>query len=151
AEYDHLKAFRFDPTTSTLDAEPTAQSPKPAPAGMPGGMLSISANGTKDGILWAHLPLIGDANQAVVNGVVRAFDAANVGVELWSSDDNAPRDSSGKFGKFTSPTIANGKVYISTFSNAICVYGLLPNVTPVAAPTSLAANASSKTSIALTW
>jgi hypothetical protein len=126
AEMDHLKAFRLDPPTALIDSVPAAQSVDPAPDGMPGGMLSISANGEDAGILWAYLPEVGDANHAVVPGELRAFDATDVSVELWNSSQNRPRDSPGDFAKFTSPTVANGRVYLSTFSHAVCVYGSLP-------------------------
>jgi len=39
---------------------------------------------------------------------------------------NEARDDMGNFAKFCPPTIANGKVYLSTFSNQLVVYGLLP-------------------------
>jgi hypothetical protein len=151
AEHDHLKSFHLDATASWLDPLPLAASPQPAPDGMPGASMSISANGATDGILWAYLPLSGDANQAVVPGELRAFDAANVGVELWNSTQNAASDSPGSFAKFTSPTVANGRVYLSTFSNAVCVYGLLPGVQPLGGPTGLTATATSKTSATLQW
>jgi uncharacterized protein (TIGR03437 family) len=38
---------------------------------------------------------------------------------------NSSRDSLGTLAKFTAPTIANGKVYVATFSNHLVVYGLL--------------------------
>ena len=59
-------------------------SPMLATRGMPGGMLSVSAdaNAAGSGIVWASLPLQGDANQGVVPGILRAFDAENVGREL---------------------------------------------------------------------
>jgi hypothetical protein len=129
AEEDRLKAFKLDVAASKLDPTPAATSAEPAPKGMPGAMMSISADGAKagTGILWANLPYFGDANQAVVDGVLRAFDASNVGVELWSSHDDVTRDDYGKLSKNASPTIANGKVYVSTFSSAVCAYGLLSN------------------------
>jgi uncharacterized protein (TIGR03437 family) len=37
---------------------------------------------------------------------------------------NSSRDGLGDLAKFTSPTIANGKVYVPTFSNRLVVYGL---------------------------
>jgi len=37
---------------------------------------------------------------------------------------NPARDGLGDLAKFTSPTIANGKVYVPTFSNRLVVYGL---------------------------
>jgi hypothetical protein len=45
--------------------------------GMPGGKLTLSANGTKDAIIWATAPVDGDANKQVVAGVVCAYDAGN--------------------------------------------------------------------------
>jgi hypothetical protein len=153
AEYDHLKAFSLDPSAARFDPVPLATSVNPAPDGMPGASMSISANGSTEGtgIVWTNLPLKGDANNAVVPGELHAFDAANVGVELWNSNQNPGRDSPGQLAKFTSPTVANGRVYLSTFSQQVCVYGLLPNVQPLEAPTNLTATATSKTSATLQW
>ncbi len=93
---------------------------------MPGGMLSLSANGNAagTGILWASHQLA-NANQAIVPGILRAYDASNLTRELWNSKVNAQRDDIGNFAKFCPPTIANGRVYMATFSNAVEVYGLL--------------------------
>lgn len=98
------------------------------PDGMPGAMLSVSSNGSKSGtgILWAYHPIDGDANQALVPGELQAFDATDVTHELWNSNWSSKRDSIGRFAKFVPPTIANGKVYIATFSNKLNVYGLNP-------------------------
>jgi hypothetical protein len=98
------------------------------PGGMPGAMLSLSSNGSQygTGILWASHPINGDANQAVVPGVLQAFDATDVTRELWNSNWASKRDSIGKFAKFVPPVIANGKVYMATFSNKLNVYGLNP-------------------------
>ena len=43
---------------------------------MPGGILSISAQGDQDGtgIVWASHPISDNANQAVVDGMLRALD-----------------------------------------------------------------------------
>ena len=38
----------------------------------------------------------------------------------------AASDSLGAFPKFVSPTVANGKVFVPTFSGNVVVYGLLP-------------------------
>jgi hypothetical protein len=47
-------------------------------------MLSLSANGSSpgSGILWAALPLSGDANQETRPGILRAYDAADLSNEL---------------------------------------------------------------------
>ncbi len=125
AEFKHLRAYKFN--GQTFDLPHYAESTMATPDGMPGGMLSISANGMKagTGILWASHPASGDANQAVRPGVLRAFDATDITRELWNSNQNMARDDIGNFAKFSSPTIANGKVYAATFSNQLVVYGLL--------------------------
>ena len=95
---------------------------------MPGGILSVSANANQSGtgIVWVGEPLNGDAEAQVVSGVLRAFDASNLSHELWNSNINPARDNVGNFGKFCPPTVANGKVYLATFSNVLDVYGILP-------------------------
>jgi hypothetical protein len=93
---------------------------------MPGGALSVSADGQAEGtgIVWACHP-VSNANKAIVPGVVRAYDAADLGRELWNSRVNLARDDVGDYAKFCPPTVVNGKVYVATFSNAVVVYGLL--------------------------
>jgi uncharacterized membrane protein len=138
SEWDYLRAFHFNGTT--LDTVPVMQSSFAAPDGMPGGFLSISSNGSApgSGILWASTPLTGDAEDQTVRGVVTAFDASNLSNVLWSSETNPARDSLGNFAKFVPPVVANGKLYMATFSNVVAVYGLLPgtpdfslSVTPI--------------------
>lgn len=86
---------------------------------MPGGFITISANGTQasTGIAWATMPYSANANHEVVRGVLRAFDASDVSKgQLWSSEDSGnPNDSLGTFAKFNPPVVANGKVFVATF------------------------------------
>lgn len=93
------------------------------PVWMPGGFMSISASGTtgNSGILWVAMPLNGNANKAVVRGVLRAFDASDVSKpQLWDSESTGDgNDRLGHFAKFNPPTIANGKVYVATFQEEI--------------------------------
>ena len=89
--------------------------------------MTISANGTASGtgILWATLPRAGDANQAVVPGVLYAFNAQNSGTTLpllWSS--SGVGDDTYNFSKGSIPIVVNGKVYIASLSNIVSVYGL---------------------------
>jgi hypothetical protein len=55
---------------------------------------------------------------------LRAFDANDVTRELWNNHQNPSRDAAGSYAKFSPPTIANGHVYLPTFSNKVVVYGL---------------------------
>ncbi len=74
----------------------------------------ISANGTSDGILWTidqGQPL--QSPQATTNATLYAYDATNLSNELYGSDVNSG-DQPGIGIKFSSPIVANGKVYIST-------------------------------------
>ena len=95
------------------------------PTGNNGAVLSVSSNGSVDStaILWASYAANGDANQSVRPGILRAIDASDVTKELWNSSIY-PNDNPGNYAKFNCPTIANGKVYLATFSNQLVVYGL---------------------------
>jgi hypothetical protein len=76
----------------------------------------ISANGTSDGIVWmidqGH-PLQNSAGVAPTSAALIAFDASNYPAELYTSTTNSG-DTPGYGIKFSSPVVANGKVYIST-------------------------------------
>jgi outer membrane protein assembly factor BamB len=93
---------------------------------MPGGTLSLSANGNRagSGIVWATMVLRENAEYKNVDGILRAFDALTLR-ELWNSgtDQRGP-DFLGKHAKYAPVTIANGKVFVPTFSNRLVVYGL---------------------------
>jgi hypothetical protein len=117
-------------------------------------MLALSANGNKagTGILWAVVPLDGDANQQRgVKGIVLALDAQDVSRTLWTSEQFADRDRLGLFAKFNPPVVAAGKVFVPTYGNDeprrtyapgaprpaqfpsqyyVAVYGLLPAAPP---------------------
>jgi hypothetical protein len=124
---DYLKAFQF--LNGSFQTTPISQSTMTSPAGNSNAApLSLSGNGSTSGtgIVWAALSSSGDSNQQTVPGILRAFDATNLSTELWDSQQNATRDSVGNYAKFAPPTIANGKVYLATFSNQLLVYGLLP-------------------------
>jgi len=94
-----------------------------------GGVISVSSNGTKDGtgIVWAAYGENESPNAAYYPayfGVLRAFDANDITKELWNSDMRR-QDAPGVWAKYCSPTIANGKVYLATFSGQVVVYGLI--------------------------
>jgi len=83
----------------------------------PGASPAVSANGNTNAIVWTLERAVG--NKATLH----AYDATNVGHELYNSSQNSARDDAGLSVKFTVPTIANGKVYIGTIYK-LEVYGL---------------------------
>lgn len=121
---DALKEFSFDGYRLTTTPELT--STVVLTDVWPGGILTLSANGSQPGtgIVWANHP-IRNANEQTAEGILRAYDAEDITKELWNSEINRERDHLGSFGKFTPATVVNGKVYVATFSNDLNVYGLL--------------------------
>lgn len=91
--------------------------------------VAISAQGATDGtgIVWQTTS---DINARQVPGTLHAFDAANLSNELWNSEMMPDRDRLGRFAKFVAPTVANGRVYVPTFSNQLAIYGLLSAAAP---------------------
>jgi outer membrane protein assembly factor BamB len=121
-ESDFLRAFHFDPLANKFVVPAAATGTVLAPSGMPGGMMTVSAHGSRSGtgVLWATLPRAGDANQMTVPGDLYAFDAETLS-PLWSSV--APGDDPLNFAKGSPPIVANGKVYVASISNFVSVYG----------------------------
>ena len=126
SENDPLRAITFDRASNLLDPQSQVVFSGVGPTGQSGAVLSVSSNGSKDGtgILWASYAFSGDAEHNVSPGILRAFDANDVTTELWNNRQNVSRDGAGNYAKFSSPTIANGHVYLPTFSNRVVVYGL---------------------------
>jgi len=139
---DFLKLFSFSPSTGQFDTIPASQSSNRY--NFSGATPSVSSQGASNGIVWAvDASAYGYANQNPTDGVtncfqvpvpvvcsgpavLHAYDAKNLLTEYWNSA-MAPnnRDRAGNAVKFVPPTIANGKVYVSTRTE-IDVYGLLP-------------------------
>ena len=85
---DVLKAFSFDPAKQVFNLVPSSQSTMPVSDGYSSEpALAASSNGATPGtgILWAVTPDYGSSNGWQYPGTVRAFDARNVGTELWNS------------------------------------------------------------------
>jgi hypothetical protein len=98
--------------------------------GMPGGMISLSANGSTPGsaVLWASVPY-GNANSEITSGRLLAYDPENFVTrgdgsqriqKLWDSQDWALTY---VFNKFLPPTPANGRVYLANYAGGVDVYG----------------------------
>jgi hypothetical protein len=105
---------------------PTAAISKTANVFLAGPTPSISANGTKQGIVWvSERPNIIDDEKGAVPAVLHAYSATNLHTELYNSNMNVSRDQPGTAVKFGVPTVVNGKVYIGT-QTELDVYGLCP-------------------------
>jgi hypothetical protein len=126
-EEEKLKAYRV--TSGTFGTTPVGTSAMTAPPGMPGGTMSLSTalGGVESAIVWVNLPLHDNANQAIVPGVLRAFnampDSHGTLQELWNSAAHAG-DDSGLYAKFVAPTVIQGQVFMASFSGALNVYGV---------------------------
>jgi len=139
-QYDTVRQFTFDPATELFNTNVASQSPQNF--GYPGTSPSVSSQGATHGIVWAiDASLYGYASpNAGVNcsvvpvpaacsgpAVLHAYNASNLAQEYWNSSQAANnRDRAGNAVKFVPPTIANGKVYVSTRTE-VDVYGLLSN------------------------
>jgi hypothetical protein len=133
-ENERLKAYNFNFGTRRItgfrgEGTQVASGNMAAPGGMPGGRLVVSSNGTtpNTGVVWAVYPRQGNANAEIVPGALVAYDATTVTNgkmrQLFHSDTN-PANILGDFAKYATPVVANGKVYVATFSNKVVQYGL---------------------------
>jgi hypothetical protein len=111
------------------------------PQGIMGTTPFISSYGGTNGIVWAidHQYPLQTANPnhpTPASAILRAYDASDLSQELYNSETNSS-DAAGYGIKFTSPIVANGKVFIGTASDPIDpsiptpkgeldVYGLRP-------------------------
>lgn len=151
-ENNRLKQFAFK-NGKFADVNKPKTSIFQPPDGMPGGMLSLSTRGNQAGsaVLWAVVPLNGDANtNRGVQGIVLALDAKDVSRQLWTSELAGVRDRLGLFAKFVPPTAAGGKLFVVTYGDQeplkkygwnehpkqlpgryyVAVYGVLPKQQP---------------------
>jgi hypothetical protein len=95
-----MREFRF--MDARLGAEPVSITA--TKFGYPGAMPSVSADGSRNGIVWASE----NGEQAVLH----AYDANDLANELYNSNEAfSGRDHSGVGNKFITPMIAHGKVW----------------------------------------
>jgi hypothetical protein len=119
---DNLKLFSF--SGGMFGTTPASQSSQAF--NFPDASPSISSQGSSNGIAWAiDASLYGHSSPGTGPAILHAYDATNLATELWNTTMAANnRDQAGNAVKFVPPTIANGKVYLSTRTE-IDVYGLL--------------------------
>ena len=116
---DSLKCFRISGTA--FNRTPVSSATTPQQYSRVGMTLSAYAANLQTGILWETS---GNYNDSSKPGTLHAFQASDLSVELWNSDMNPARDMMGAVAKFSNPTVANGRVYVSTFAGRVDVYGL---------------------------
>lgn len=105
-EKDKLRQFRFDPGTKRfIEPELHGAAVSALPKPMPGGMISISANGSTphSGVVWATLPI-----ENIEFGDIQCRLYAFAGDDLKPLWD----DAYGLCGHWAPPTIADGRVFV---------------------------------------
>ena len=117
---DSIRAFSI---RNGMLTRPAASQTQPVYA-LTRNTVSVSANGNRNGIVWAVQTDGYYASKSAGPAILRAYDAKNLGHELYNSSQRLARDNPGPASKFTVPTIANGKVFVGT-ANQLSVYGLL--------------------------
>jgi hypothetical protein len=120
AENDVLRAYAYRRSADRFDETPAMVGTVRAVRGvMPGGQLSLSADGSRGGsaIVWASLAANGGENTpGLYPGRLMAYDAETLEV-LWETDfPSIP--------KWQPPTIADGKVFVPTSSNELQLFEL---------------------------
>jgi hypothetical protein len=140
-ENESLRSWQVNPTTGQVsflgksaEIASRAEALNQSIGGMTGGMLAVTSNGANDGIVWSLAPIDGNANQQVVPGIVRAYDATAFDTVnntddtrklklLWDSTRSAVTF---HFSKFCPPMVADGKLYVPTYDGRVDVYALKP-------------------------
>ncbi len=106
----------------------TATATAAASFGIFNGGPVVSANGTNDGIVWVMNNAGGTGTE-----VLYAYAATNISTQLYNSSQLS-RDVVGSGIKMTTPTVANGKVYVGS-QFGLSIYGLTAFIsTPVISP-----------------
>lgn len=114
---DALKAFALQ--NGQLSPNPAAQAETKFID--PGSTPVISADGSKNGIVWVLKSkgfMAGDTY-----AVLHAYDASNVAHELYNSEQNSWHDRAALALRFNIPTVADGRVYVGGVRE-LGVYGL---------------------------
>lgn len=153
SENQQLAAIPFNHSASLLGT-PVRNTTMQGPVGDNGAFLSVSSNGADNttGILWvSHAISPCDAGHQSCPGILRAVSANDITKELWNST-LISSDAAGNYAKFSCPTIANGKVYLATFSNKLMVYGLTVDPSPLPITlSSFFAQRKNNSTVSLNW
>ncbi len=124
ADADNIKSFSI--SNGLLSLSPTSQTS--LIPGYPGSTLSLSANGTANGILWVIERINTDqnGNGSVAPGILHAYNANNLATQLYNSNQaSGGRDALDYVAKWSAPLIVNGKVFVAS-NTRLTAFGLLP-------------------------
>jgi hypothetical protein len=89
----------------------------------PGATPSVSANGTKNAIVWALTTKTWNGSDKRP-AALYAFDATKLGRPIYTSEQNSQRDRAAMATRFVIPVVVNGRVYFAA-RGEVEVYGLL--------------------------
>ena len=117
ASDDYLRGY------SITNGQPIPATSSSTKFANPGATPSISANGTKNAILWAISTKTWDGPDTKP-AVLYAFDAIRLGSPIYTSEQNSARDRAALATRFVIPLVVNGRVYFSA-RGEVEVYGLL--------------------------
>jgi hypothetical protein len=121
AQNDFPRAFAIE--GGGLNPVPVATGTDRAVSSTVTGMISVSASGTQNGILWGAIN-VDSPDKNIAKTQLFAFDAQTLQT-LWHSRQNQARDEVGTWGKFAYPTVAGGKLFYANADSQLKVYGLL--------------------------
>jgi hypothetical protein len=136
-ENDHLRSYRLSdhfeecdttaPAPTTSHNCPSAAQSKDFIDHHPGGILALSADGTKaaSAVVWASTSrVVNGPGKLMAFAAVPESSAPGELKKLWDSDTCA-EDRVELGSDFVPPTVANGKVYLATSANRVDVFGLM--------------------------
>jgi hypothetical protein len=124
AQGDPIKAFGL--ANGQINLTPAMQTS--LSYGYPGAGIVVSSNGAQagTGILWALQPAPCGGGGCNPQGpaILHAYDASNLSIELYNSEQNTARDGMDGYQKFTRPVVADGQVFVCSQST-LYIYGQL--------------------------
>src|SRR5262249_19626544 len=101
----------------------------------PGIVVSSDGRDPSTAIVWAAIPE--GASRWLRRGHLEAYAATSTGVfaTLWTDSDVPDPDHQHAWAKLSQPLVANGRVYLPTFSVPVEVFGRLSISLPLAPAT----------------